>query len=209
MLRLLLVRHAETDWNASGRYQGQIDTPLNAAGRDQATVLAARLAATPMRAIYASELARAWETACAVGEAQGVTVFAEPRLRELHFGDWQGLTYGQIEALEPEGLATWNADPVNQVPPGGESLGMMADRVGELIDEVRATYREGTVALVSHGGTIRIILCLLLGHPLAAYWQFEVDNTAIAEIEFRELGPVVVRWNDAHHLTNGHRQGVF
>jgi alpha-ribazole phosphatase len=209
MLRLLLLRHGETDWNASGRYQGQQDISLNAAGRRQAADLARRLADRPLHAIYASELARAWETALAVGEVQGVVVRPEPRLRELSFGAWEGLTYRQIGQQDPEGLARWNADRVNRAPPGGESLGAMAARLRDLIDEIRATYDEGTVALVSHGGTIRIILCLLLGHPLGAYWQFEVDNTAIAEIEFRELGPVLVRWNDAHHLIDGHRQGVF
>jgi alpha-ribazole phosphatase len=209
MLRLLLLRHGETDWNASGRYQGQQDIPLNAAGRRQADALAGRLAGVPLRAIYSSELARAWETALAVGQAQGVEVRPDPRLRELSFGDWEGHTYRQIGQRDPEGLAMWNADRVHRAPPGGESLGAMAARLRDLVGEIRATYDEGAVALVSHGGTIRVILCLLLGHPLAAYWQFEVDNTAIAEIEFRELGPVVVRWNDAHHLTNGHRQGVF
>lgn len=209
MLRLLLLRHGETDWNASGRYQGQQDIPLNAAGRRQAADLARRLADRPLRAIHSSELARAWETALAVGEVQGAEVHAEPRLRELGFGAWEGLTYRQIGERDPEGLARWNADRVNLAPPDGESLGAMAHRLCELIAEIRSAYDEGTIALVSHGGTIRIILCLLLGHPLAAYWQFEVDNTAIAEIEFRELGPVLVRWNDAHHLIDGHRQGVF
>jgi len=56
---------------------------------------------------------------------------------------------------------------------------------------------------------VRLVLCLLLGHPLSAYWQFEVDNTAIAEIELQDRGPVLIRWNDTHHLTDGHRQSVF
>jgi broad specificity phosphatase PhoE len=78
-----------------------------------------------------------------------------------------------------------------------------------LLDEVRLRYVDQTVVLVSHGGTVRLVLCLLLGHPLSAYWQFEVDNTAIAEIELQDRGPVLIRWNDTHHLTDGHRQSVF
>ena len=209
MLRLLLVRHGETDWNASGRYQGQMDIPLNTAGLEQAAILAERLRGYPIDAIYASDLARAWQTAQALSLAQGLEPRLEPRLRELSFGDWQGLTYQQIGELDPEALAAWNRDRVTYRPPGGESLGAMAARVEDLLDEIRQTYQHGTVALVSHGGTIRTILCVLLGHPLAAYWQFEVDNTAIAEIEWRGLGPVVVRWNDAHHLTDMRRQDVF
>ena len=205
MLRLLLVRHGETDWNASGRYQGQLDIPLNDVGHRQAAVLAERLSDCPILAIYASDLVRARQTAEAIADRHELDVRAEPRLRELNFGTWQGLTYRQIDEKDPEALAWWNRDRVNRTPPCGESLGTMAARVTELLDEILGRYEDGTVTLVSHGGTIRVILCVLLGHPLAAYWQFEVDNTAIAEIEWRSLGPVVVRWNDAHHLINGHR----
>jgi len=221
MLRLLLIRHGETDWNASGRYQGQMDIPLNEAGVEQARILGYRLRnelsgpiepsglTGSINALYASDLARAWQTAQIVGEAYGLAPRPEPRLRELSFGEWQGLTYQEIGERDPEALAAWNRDRVNCRPPGGESLGAMAARVRALLDDVRRDYRDGTVVLVSHGGTIRIILCVLLGHPLADYWQFAVDNTAIAEIEVHTLGPVVVRWNDAHHLRQLHRQDVF
>ncbi len=221
MLRLLLIRHGETDWNASGRYQGQMDIPLNEAGIEQARILGCRLRnelsgsidpggpPVSINAIYASDLARAWQTAEIVGAACGLAPRPEPRLRELSFGEWQGLTYQEIGERDPEALAAWNRDRVNCRPPGGESLGAMAARVRDLLDDVHRDTRDGTVALVSHGGTIRIILCVLLGHPLADYWQFAVDNTAIAEIEVRPLGPVVVRWNDAHHLRELRRQDVF
>ncbi len=221
MLRLLLIRHGETDWNASGRYQGQMDIPLNEAGVEQARILGHRLRNELSRptepgaptgsidAIYASDLARAWQTAEIVGAACGLTPRPEPRLRELSFGEWQGLTYQEIGERDPEALAAWNHDRVNGRPPGGESLGAMAARVSDLLDDVRREIRDGNVALISHGGTIRVILCVLLEHPLATYWQFEVDNTAIAEIEFCTFGPVVVRWNDAHHLTDLRRQDVF
>jgi broad specificity phosphatase PhoE len=68
---------------------------------------------------------------------------------------------------------------------------------------VQARHADGTVMLVSHGGTLRVLLCLLLGLPLERHWQFEIDNTAVAEVHWRELGPVVVRWNDTHHLDGG------
>lgn len=209
MFRLLLIRHGETEWNASGRYQGQLNTSLNEQGRQQAIAMADHLASVPISAIYASDLNRAWETAMALAAHQNVSATPDPRLRELNFGAWQGLTYREIAERDPERLAFWNADRVGRTPPGGESLGALADRLRDLIDEIRGVHTDGNVALVSHGGTIRVILCVLLGHPLAKYWQFEVDNTAVAEIEWRELGPVVVRWNDASHLANTHRQDVF
>jgi alpha-ribazole phosphatase len=186
-----------------------MDVPLNEMGRRQAAAVADRLACEPIQAIYASDLRRAWETALAIAKPRDLTPISEPRLRELDFGDWQGLTYAQIAEQAPEALAVWNKDRVHRKPPGGESLGMMAERAGEVIEEIQSAYDDGTVALVSHGGTIRLILCLLLDHPLAAYWQFEVDNTAVSEIEWHRLGPVVVHWNDARHLTDSNRQGVF
>ncbi|MCJ7738472.1 MAG: alpha-ribazole phosphatase [Anaerolineae bacterium] len=209
MLRLLLVRHGETAWNASGRYQGQMDIDLNAAGRQQAEAMAERLASVSICAIYTSDLSRAWETAIVLAERQSASATPDSRLQELNFGEWQGLTYREIAEKDPERLAVWNEDRVGRTPPGGESLGAMAERVRSLIEDVHDTYSDGTVALVSHGGTIRVILCVLLGHPVERYWHFEVDNTAIAEIEWRELGPVVVRWNDATHLDDSNRQDVF
>ncbi|MGC9468339.1 MAG: alpha-ribazole phosphatase [Anaerolineae bacterium] len=209
MLRLLLIRHGETAWNASSRYQGHADVPLNEAGCRQAVALAERLAVGKLEAIYTSDLKRAWQTAQIVAGPQGLTPQADPRLRELDFGAWQGLTYRQIAEQDPDRLAAWNADRVHRAPPRGESLAAMAQRVGSLITELRATHTSGAVALVGHGGSIRMIPCLLLEHPLGAYWQFEVDNTALAEIELQERGPVLTLWNDTHHLGANHRQSVF
>jgi alpha-ribazole phosphatase len=209
MLRLLLVRHGETDWNATGRYQGQSDIPLNATGQRQARAVARRLATERLDGIYASDLLRAWATAEAIAEPHDLTVKPDARLREMSYGNWQGLTYRQIAEQAPEALAGWNADRVHRAPPGGESLGDLAARVRNSLDGILVAHSEGTVALVSHGGTVRMILCVLLCHPPAFYWQFEMDNTAISEIELQDRGPVVIRWNDAHHLRDGHRQSVF
>lgn len=203
MLRLILIRHGVTEWNATGRYQGQTDIPLNAEGRRQAAAVAQRLAQIPVDAVYTSDLCRAAETARAIAAPHGLEARQDPRLREMNFGVWQGLSYQQIAEQAPEALAAWNADRVHLAPPGGESLAKLAARTLDSLAEIQAAYPEGTVIVVSHGGTVRVILCGLLGHPLATYWQFEVYNTAVSEIELRDRGPVVVRWNDAHHLYNG------
>jgi len=209
LLRLLLVRHGETAWNATGRFQGQMDIDLNDAGERQAFAVAERLASEEIHAIYASDLRRACDTAATIAARHPMAVQVDPRLREIDFGAWQGLTYAQMQEQDPEGLAAWNADRENRCPPRGESLSQVANRLSLLLDEIRLQYADHTVVLVSHGGTVRLVLCLLLGHPLSAYWQFEVDNTAIAEIELQDRGPVLIRWNDTHHLTDGHRQSVF
>jgi len=209
MLRLLTVRHGETDWNATGRFQGQTDIALNAAGERQAAAVAERLSAERIHAIYSSDLRRAFSTATVIAERQPVSAIAEPRLREVHWGVWQGLTHAQIETQDPERLATWSEDRVNRQAPGGESLAQVASRVRNVLDEIRVRHRDETVVLVAHGGVVRLVACLLLDHPLSHYWQFEVDNTAIGEIEIQDRGIVLTGWNDTHHLAGGHRQSVF
>lgn len=211
MIRLLIIRHGETAWNASGRFQGQTDTPLNAVGHAQAAAVAARLASEEIHAVYSSDLCRAYDTAVALAAPHHLPIHADPRLRELNFGEWQGLTYAEISSQQAEALAYWNEDRVHRSPPGGESLNEVAGRLASLLDEIRRGDDDvdRTVALVSHGGTARLILCVLLDHPLGDYWRFEVDNTAIAVIELQNRGPVLIRWNDTHHLEDTQRQSVF
>ena len=102
MVRLLLIRHAATAWTAQGRFQGQTDIPLSPHGRHQATALAQRLMAETLHMLYASDLLRAWETARAIAVPHALHVHAEPRLREMAFGRWEGLTYAEIEQQDAE-----------------------------------------------------------------------------------------------------------
>ena len=167
------------------------------------------LAPEEIHAIYSSDLRRAFDTATAIAEPHPVDAIPKPRLREVNWGVWQGMTHAQIETQDAEGLATWAKDRVNLQAPNGESLAQVADRVQGVLDEIRARHPNETVVLVAHGGVVRLVACLLLDHPLSHYWQFEVDNTAVGEIEIQERGIVLTRWNDTHHLAGGHRQSVF
>src|ERR1700683_2131387 len=119
-MRLLLARHAPTDWNGQNRYQGQQDVALGATGRRLAALLAERLEAERIDEIHASARPRAWETASAVSATRRLPLRSDPRLRELHFGAWQGLTYDEIRQAHPETLAAWEADALHVEPPGGE-----------------------------------------------------------------------------------------
>src|SRR5579884_1391455 len=106
MTDLLLVRHGETDWNAEGRLQGHTDRPLSDFGRRQAKELAERLSGERVDAIYASDLARARETAEIVGERLGLPVVIDPDLREKNWGSWEGLTGDERAGVEYEGETT-------------------------------------------------------------------------------------------------------
>jgi 2,3-bisphosphoglycerate-dependent phosphoglycerate mutase len=144
---LLLVRHGETDWNAEGRLQGQTDRPLSEYGRRQARKLAEELAGDPLDAIYASDLARARETAEIVGERIGLPVVLDPELREKDWGSWEGLT-----AVE--------RDRVEFV---GESTEAHQERILRALERISERHPDGRLLVVTHGGSMRRVQTAALG----------------------------------------------
>jgi alpha-ribazole phosphatase len=202
MRRLLLVPHAETAWNAQGRYQGQADLPLSAAGRRQAAFLGQRLAGQEIAAIHASDLRRAWDTATAVAGPHRLPVRAEPGLREMHFGAWEGLTYAEVQQTHPRALAEWEADPLQVSPPGGETLADLAARLRALLGRLTREYETESraVLLVGHRGSLRMLICLALGLDPRAQWRLRLDLASLSELELHDGSAVLVRLNDDHHL---------
>jgi alpha-ribazole phosphatase len=202
MIRLFLVPHAETAWNASGRYQGQTDVPLSERGRQQALQLANRLASRTLDIVYASDLSRARETAVAIAQPHGLLVRTDPRLRELNFGAWEGLTYPQIQQQDPQSLGAWEAEGESESPPGGENLMDLARRVRSFLDDIEkhAGGSNRTGVVVAHRGSLRVLLCLVLGLRPSAHWQFRLDIASLSELAQGHKGAVLLRLNDTHHL---------
>jgi broad specificity phosphatase PhoE len=206
--RLLIVRHGRTAWNSDGRFQGQLDIPLDEVGQAQAAAVARRLAYEHPLAIYASDLSRAWQTARRIQNAIAEAIqpdpipplVLEPRLREMHFGEWQGLTHAEIQACQPDALATWEADWLNNAPPGGETLTQLVERVQAVYREILATHPDGTVLLVGHGGTLQALLCMALGLPPERFWQLQLDNTGLADLRIYPEGAILNLFNDTCHL---------
>ena len=207
MLRLLLLRHGETHWNAAARFQGQRDIPLNQRGRRQAAALASAMAGEAIHTLYASDLRRAWETAQPIATIAGLTAQPEPRLREMSFGVWEGLTYGDIERRDQGALTAWQADPSRVSPPQGETLTQVANRVREAYDEMVCNHMGHTVALVAHGGPLKLLLCLALGLPPCSHWQVTIDLGSISELRIYEQGAILTRLNDTHHLDEASDDG--
>ncbi len=151
-----LIRHGETDWNSSGRWQGHSDVPLNAAGRAQAARLARRLAeeGACFDALYSSDLSRAWETAAAVGAALGLCPSAAPALREIDLGAWAGKTLADIAAEYPD---QWARLQGNEDFPrgGGETFAAFLARVLGWLDRAAERHPGGRICAVTHGGWIR------------------------------------------------------
>jgi probable phosphoglycerate mutase len=162
MTRLLLVRHGESTWNASGRWQGWADAPLSDLGRRQAEAAGRSLGAVD--AIACSDLGRARSTADILAEAIGVgPVEVVPGLRERNVGDWTGLTRPEIEAGWPGALA--RAQTATTVAPGGEDNAALMARVVPALLDVAAEHADGEVLVVSHGGVIRVLVRHLGGEP--------------------------------------------
>jgi alpha-ribazole phosphatase len=199
MVRLLLIRHAATAWTAQGRFQGQTDIPLSAHGWRQVTALVQRLRAETLHMLYASDLQRAWETARAIAAPHALHVHAEPRLREMAFGRWEGLTYAEMQEQDAQSLAAWERDPLHSAPPGGETLQHMTWRVKAAYSYILAAGQDKTVGLVAHGGPLQLLLCLALGLSPQAYWQFAVSPASLSELCVYEQGAILTRLNDTHH----------
>lgn len=200
MFQLLLVRHGETDWNRSQRFQGQSDVPLNATGRAQAEAIARRLAGKQIDALYASDLSRAWDTAAAIAAVHNLEVRAEPNLREGHFGEWEGATYAEIQARDPEAVNAWHDDISSFAPPGGETLDQLAERVKKAYDKIAPQHTDQTVLLVAHGGSLQMLIAYLLGLPPKAFWQFHLGHCSLSNISVYDTGAIINVLNDSNHI---------
>lgn len=151
-----LIRHAESVWNALGRWQGQADPGLSARGREQAAALARRLAGAGLEAVVTSDLRRARETAALLADALGLPVEIDARLRERDLGSWSGLTTPEIAGRWPEAFARVQARDPDVRPGGGESLAEVAARARAFLRGL-AARPPARVALVTHGGLIRTL----------------------------------------------------
>lgn len=162
--RLIIWRHGNTDWNAEHRVQGQTDVPLNDLGRRQAAEAAELLAARGPVAIVASDLRRAADTAAALASRTGLTVTYDERLRERHFGSWQGLTTAEVAARRPIEFARWKAG-ADVVGGEVETLDDLGKRVSDGFLDASALAPGGVVVVATHGAAARQGLGQLLGWP--------------------------------------------
>jgi alpha-ribazole phosphatase len=197
-MNLLLIRHGQTNWNLEQRFQGQSDIPLNETGRKQANALAERLAAEKFDAVYSSDLQRATETAKIICTSQ---IHPDPRLREVNFGDWEGMIYDEIKVKYPETLAAWEADIFKNAPPHGETLEQLSIRVQSMLDELRKKHEDQNILIVAHGGVLQTLICLALKLPPTMYWQFHLSTASTSEVAFYPAGAILNSLNDTSHLS--------
>ncbi|WP_424184849.1 histidine phosphatase family protein [Actinokineospora sp. G85] len=167
--RVVLWRHGETDYNASGRMQGHIDSHLTEIGWNQARFAVPALARFSPDVIVASDLRRATDTATVFSEAIGVPLRLDKRLRETNLGQWQGRTGVEIDAEWPGGRAQWQID-ATWAPPDGETRVEVAARAIEVVSDLDSGTDE-TALLCAHGGLITALTGRMLGLPVEHWWQ--------------------------------------
>jgi phosphoserine phosphatase len=199
-LRLLLLRHGETAWNRERRYQGWKDTPLSAAGLQQAEAVARELKEHPFAAVYSSPLQRARETAAPIASAHGLEVLTDPAFKELAFGEWEGLTLDEARTRDAKLYEGWAKTPHLVSPPGAETLAQARERVLAGLDRLRAGHRDEVVCLVAHGIPVRILILEALGLGLDRIWTLHSAPTGISELEFRDDWTALHRMNTLVHL---------
>ena len=200
--RLILLRHGQTEYNATSRMQGQLDTDLSDLGVRQAKSAAAALAERNPMLIRSSDLRRARDTAEALAVLTGLPVETDQRLRETHLGEWQGMTHYEVDDIMPGARALWRDDATWR-PPGGESRVDVAARALPVVDELLARVDdwgsgatpESPVVLVAHGGVIAAMTAALLDLPVANWPVFGgLANTSWVQLSGHGLPGEKPRW---------------
>jgi probable phosphoglycerate mutase len=195
--RIVLWRHGRTEWNASGRFQGQTDIALDEVGREQADGAARRLASLQPERLVSSDLHRARDTMAALAALTGLEIDLDVRLRETFAGDWQGLTGAEISSRYPEEYKSWRAgDPLLHVG-GGETRQEVAERMAAAVRDVAARLSDdGLAVLTTHGGAARLGIAALIGMPLERFTNIGgLSNTSWSMLRDTDQGWVLVEHN--------------
>jgi len=197
---LIFIRHGQSTWNATRRWQGHSNPPLSESGRQQAHLLARRLAAWKIDHLYASDLLRAAETAEILGDSLGICPVIDPIWRERGFGDAEGLTAEEIAVRFPEVWAERMVGPMMGIP-GSEAHKNVIERATHGCAGLLTRHTNETVAIVSHGGMILTTLVHLLGLPPSGHSLLSVGgNTSICRIAIEDGHTRLISLNDAAHL---------
>ena len=192
MRTALLIRHGAVGDGAEERFLGAADLPMSPAGEAQVRELAARLRLRAIPdAIYCSDLSRSLRTAELLADESAIPIRVRPALREIEMGDWQGLSRREIAERRPEDYAARGRDIANFRPPGGESFADLAARVLPCWRELVEDRETQVVAIAGHAGVNRVILCHLLGAPLANLFRIAQRPACVNVVEWQKNEPVV------------------
>ena len=202
-MKLLLIRHGQSMGNAEGRMQGRYDSPLTALGHRQACLLSARLQSEgrELAALYASPLRRATETAEILSASLALPVTMDERLAEYDIGLLTGILWADLERLHPEIWRQLHDTRGHVAYPGEEGMDAFQRRVAAVLEDFCARHGDDqAVGIVSHGGTLSMLVCAALGIPPRRPQPFRLSNASLSILEIWARGPVLTLLNDTHHL---------
>jgi broad specificity phosphatase PhoE len=198
--RLLLVRHGITEFNRDRRFTGHSDVELSAAGYRQVERLRDRLGNEKIDAVYSSDLRRALVTAEVISLGHKLDITRCSELREINYGNAEGLTFEEIRHLYPEVAESIANFSLQLEFPNGESFEGFAARTSAFLDELKRYQPSQTILITSHSGPLRVLVCCLLGLDLGHWRQFRLDFASLSILETYPQGAIVNLLNDTSHL---------
>lgn len=200
MVRIILIRHGETNWNLQGRYQGQEDTRLSEKGFAQAGLLAQGLKNVHLDLCISSPLKRSFLTCKACADLHHLPVHSDKRLTEINHGAWEGELACEIQAHYPEEFKKWHTEPHKVQMPGGENLEDVRRRARAAFDEYAEKYEGQTILVAAHDAVNKASICDLLGLDMSHFWHIKQDNACINVLEYNEGVWRAVLLNSTTHL---------
>lgn len=209
LTRLLLVRHTQPSDEARGYCYGSLDVGLSVRGRRHAQLLGRTLDRIPLAAVYTSPRRRAVETAAPLAAIHGLTAIVDEGLCEIDFGDFEGLSYEEIERTHPELYRQWMETPTLVQFPGGESYATLRVRALEAMEAICACNAGATAAVVSHGGVLRAMLADCLSMPDEAIFRLDQSYGALSIIDWIDSTPIVRLLNAQPTMAAAKRRGFL
>jgi len=205
-VKFFLVRHGETEWNKSGRFQGHQDISLNERGVFQAKETAQAAAEWGHCAIYSSPLVRTVQVAEEIAKVTPMTVSKEPGLKELSLGDLEGVTGQEMREGWPVVFAQWRSNPEIMSMPNGESLVQLRERAWQVILDIEQKHSpEDSVVVISHNFAIRSIVGELLGQPLEYFHRMSLNLASVCTFDSDDRGRRLTGYNSTGHLSPENR----
>jgi probable phosphoglycerate mutase len=199
-MELIIVRHGATKWNKINKIQGCSDIPLSNEGINQGYLLANRLKKIDIDFVFSSDLSRAADTAKIICNIINLPFVQDSRLREMNFGNWEGLSLKQIINSDKLKFDQWRNHPSLVKFENGESIYDVKERALDFFNDIYSKYEDSNVLLVSHGTFIKVLIIALLDADMDLYKNLKQDNTAVNIIKLVNKRPVLKLFNDTCHI---------
>lgn len=197
---VLLVRHAQTQWNVTGRYMGWIDEDLSEEGIWQAEQLSRRLESRPIYSVYSSPLKRAYRTAQIIAAPHSLPVSPIQELGEIMLGSWEGMSRAEVKFKFPDIWQAWRADPSTVHMPDGESMINVLERAATSFEDIVEANRGYNVLLVTHEVVVKLLIAYCLSVSTSIYRRIEVANASLTIVEITDDMRRLRLLNDTGHL---------